>query len=628
MSDEIVVEIVGSQVVEVLLAEGPRGPQGVQGSTGLTGADSVVAGPIGSQGVAGSDGSDGSQGVQGLQGDTGLAGADSTVEGPQGVQGEVGPPVDTTMLEVEQSQVTGLVDGLAGKAGLSGNTFTGTQTVTGAIRADGDTTAADGQMLLGTSLPSRHTAISGFKGVWFAGSNSWIGGESGNNYQGVNLFSNIVRDGSAAWVHQDTSKAGWLAGLNYGSQADEFGVFRSSATSGGANLLRQFTVRPSGIIAGNSNVALGQITSYAGSASTVGAVIRGAAGQTANLQEWQNSSGTTTAAVSYNGNMIAQNLALSWGLSSRAAASSVVPIVSRGAAGQTANLQEWQNSAGSVLASVTSSGQFLGTIRTNFILGNDGLTAIQLTGSRNVGLANATSFGGGIGVVGISNTGGVPTTNPTGGGVLYAEGGALKWRGISNAAQQIIGGDGTVTFTAPIASTVGAVIRGAAGQTANLQEWQNSAGDILSKIDSYGVGNFYSGLYATGGGGQGASIVAIAGSTTLAAIIAKGAAGQTANLQEWQNSAGTVVAAVTPTGQLRGNSLLGSDGLTAVTLYGGRNAGLSSMSNFGGGVAVVGIGNATTVPTSNPTGGGIMYSEGGALKWRGSNGTITTIAAA
>ena len=43
---------------------------------------------------------------------------------------------------------------------------------------------------------------------------------------------------------------------------------------------------------------------------------------------------------------------------------------------------------------------------------------------------------------------------------------------------------------------------------------------------------------------------------------------------------------------------------------------------------VIGIANATTVPSTNPTGGGVMYSEGGALKWRGSAGTVTVIAAA
>ena len=46
----------------------------------------------------------------------------------------------------------------------------------------------------------------------------------------------------------------------------------------------------------------------------------------------------------------------------------------------------------------------------------------------------------------------------------------------------------------------------------------------------------------------------------------------------------------------------------------------------GGGTGVEAIKNATTVPTTNPTGGGVLYSEGGALKWRGSSGTVTTIA--
>ncbi len=35
--------------------------------------------------------------------------------------------------------------------------------------------------------------------------------------------------------------------------------------------------------------------------------------------------------------------------------------------------------------------------------------------------------------------------------------------------------------------------------------------------------------------------------------------------------------------------------------------------------------NATTVPTTNVSGGGVLYAEAGALKWRGSSGTITTL---
>lgn len=55
------------------------------------------------------------------------------------------------------------------------------------------------------------------------------------------------------------------------------------------------------------------------------------------------------------------------------------------------------------------------------------------------------------------------------------------------------------------------------------------------------------------------------------------------------------------------------------------NFGLNG-TTFGSGVRVMFIGNATTVPTTNPTGGGVLYTDAGALKYRGSSGTVTTIA--
>ncbi len=69
-------------------------------------------------------------------------------------------------------------------------------------------------------------------------------------------------------------------------------------------------------------------------------------------------------------------------------------------------------------------------------------------------------------------------------------------------------------------------------------------------------------------------------------------------------------------GNTRGNVFASSTQLFKTTL------------DLGGGDKVLGIADAATVPTTNPTGGGILYSQGGALKWRGSAGTVTTIAAA
>lgn len=53
---------------------------------------------------------------------------------------------------------------------------------------------------------------------------------------------------------------------------------------------------------------------------------------------------------------------------------------------------------------------------------------------------------------------------------------------------------------------------------------------------------------------------------------------------------------------------------------------IADSQDMGLGVGMVRISNRTTAPSTNPTGGGLLYAESGALKWRGSSGTVTTIA--
>lgn len=72
-----------------------------------------------------------------------------------------------------------------------------------------------------------------------------------------------------------------------------------------------------------------------------------------------------------------------------------------------------------------------------------------------------------------------------------------------------------------------------------------------------------------------------------------------------------------------------SDGLThALTVDAGTNnlvfltSGTPNFQSMTGGIF---IGNGTAIPTGNPTGGGFLYVEAGALKWRGSSGTVTTL---
>jgi hypothetical protein len=60
----------------------------------------------------------------------------------------------------------------------------------------------------------------------------------------------------------------------------------------------------------------------------------------------------------------------------------------------------------------------------------------------------------------------------------------------------------------------------------------------------------------------------------------------------------------------------------------GGNIGFRTASQFGAGQGVIAIANAAVAPSVNPAGAGILYVEGGALKYRGSNGTVTVIASA
>jgi hypothetical protein len=74
------------------------------------------------------------------------------------------------------------------------------------------------------------------------------------------------------------------------------------------------------------------------------------------------------------------------------------------------------------------------------------------------------------------------------------------------------------------------------------------------------------------------------------------------------------------------NTEAGLNAATRLTITGLGNFGFNG-TDYGGGSGVLALKDASTAPTTNPTGGHILYSQAGALKGRGSSGTVTTIAA-
>lgn len=72
----------------------------------------------------------------------------------------------------------------------------------------------------------------------------------------------------------------------------------------------------------------------------------------------------------------------------------------------------------------------------------------------------------------------------------------------------------------------------------------------------------------------------------------------------------------------------GTNNAEAARIDASKNFGINGWTTWGTSAAgVIGIANGTA-PTTSPAGGGQLYADAGALKWRGSSGTVTTIAPA
>ncbi len=302
------------------------------------------------------------------------------------------------------------------------------------------------------------------------------------------------------------------------------------------------TFNSSSSIGGTLNV----FTSYAGN---TGVIIRGFTSQTANLQEWQNSAGGVDTAVTSTGRLSVRTTLANAGLNVGAPSAATVAAIIRGAASQTANLQEWQNSAGTVLNGVNAVGQIF-TGSTSAILGGfAGNSTTAATGNGTTATITTTgahglSIGDFITVAGVTPTGYngtfYITAVPTSTQISYAN--------ATTGAQTI---SGTVTFAPQVsitprsARTAGLVIRGAASQSNSLQQWQNSSGTVLASINNGGsltLAN--SGANGIGGLSAGVMWYIVSGSSGYRPLVVQAATSQTGDLTAWQNSSGTVVTRV------------------------------------------------------------------------------------
>jgi hypothetical protein len=334
------------------------------------------------------------------------------------------------------------------------------------------------------------------------------------------------------------------------------------------------------ITAGAISTTLGTLTVVNPAASTIGAVIRAAASQTANLLEFQNSSGTAVTFFNSSGGLTATEGVISTAYSGGKMTTgtlgyfnattfnaAVSPVVVRGAASQTADLTQWQNSSGTVLASVDAYGTLLSNWKANIISGASYLIPLVVKGaaSQTANLQEWQNSSGGV-LLNIDSTGNLD----------IGAGSNNIWK-IKNQTSAVMEWQPVQGFMfLPYgASNRPVTIKGAASQTGNLTEWQNSSGAILARITSTGVigttQNIYASRYYYSGNGTdtatsisfidgvnggGLNIRNIdlgtpnAGFDNVVPLTISGNINQTANLQNWKNAAGTILAKVDSTGAM------------------------------------------------------------------------------
>lgn len=353
-----------------------------------------------------------------------------------------------------------------------------------------------------------------------------------------------------------------------------------------------------------------------GASGVIGLLVRGLASQSGNLQEWQNSASAILASVDAFGQV--RGTSSLFGLNS---ATNSVAITVRPVANQTADLVQYQNSSTTVLGGRNAVGQIYTGSTSPIITGTGGTIQSIATGANPlVTMATGHNLTTGDLVTLAGTTGGtyngtfVVASTPSVGQftitTALTTGQASAGGTVSDPAQ--------ASITARSSGTTGLILKGASFQSADLLQVQDSASTNLLVVTPTGTLRS-AGLITAGSSTDvlGQLTVISTAASRIGAVI-RGAVSQSANLQEWQTDTGTVRARIDSGGNFKAFNLASNN--SALQIF---------ESNSGGAVL---FGKATAQASSPGAGFATMYfrdgTTAGTLKLvvrAGASGAETTI---
>jgi len=269
-------------------------------------------------------------------------------------------------------------------------------------------------------------------------------------------------------------------------------------------------------------------------------------------------------------------------------------LIIKGHSTQTANLQEWQDNTGTTVASVavngditTTTGSFIAPTGGIQVDGNGG--TYDFTGSFHAGSAKFQFTDNGVLAWWKSQGGYLVKFNNYAPAVTFHS--AIAFNVTGNPYTRVLNNE--VYLRAPATDTL-AMYNGTTAQAFHIYntytdasnyeravfDWQTTANTLRIGTEALGTGTVRPVELI------GAGTTILGDASTDVPLTIKGASSQTANLQEWQDSLGTVIASVSSAGHItttQGITVNGNGGV--YDTLGSFNGGASKFQFFGNGVA-------------------------------------------